>query len=66
MTLAARHVALLALLAFLPTAAYAYETGEFTVVIAVMGILNVLIIATSLVTLFGAGAGSEDVANSIP
>lgn len=66
MTLAARHVALLALLAFVPTAAYAYETGEFTTVIAVMGVLNMLIIATSLVTIFSGVPESEDVATSIP
>lgn len=66
MTLSPRTVALLAFLAFVPLAAYGIESGEFTTIIAVMGVLNVLIIGTSIMVLFGGKSGSASASEAIP
>lgn len=57
-------VAVLALVALVPVLFYGIETGEFTTTIAAAGVLNVVIIAASLVTMFGGttvGSGETSV-----
>ena len=57
-------VAVLAFGALLPTAVYTVATGELTGVTAVIGFVNVVLIAVSVMVMFGLGSESDDRASA--
>ena len=60
MDLSPRHVAVLALLAYVPVGVYVLAAGEMTLPTTAVAVVNLVLIAGSILLLFGPSPGQPD------